>query len=631
MTRLCFLTPASGNRFMTELLEVVAGAVSREGVEATVVEDSYTPWDPETVWVVIPHEFFDQAPRAGTPTERHLQRTIGLCVEHPGTTWFERTCLHACRLGALVDIRRDTVRALRVRGLSAEHLPLGYAPEWDRWGGDESTERPLDVLYMGSAEPRRERILSGYAPTLWTRSTRLLLPSTAPKPEAQPDYVVGAAKHQLMCTARTLLNIHRRGAEGLEWPRVLEAIANGCVVVSEHVADSSPLEPGEHFLSGRAENLARLADGLLEDPVRLARIRRTAYDFVRGDLTMATAAQRLIGLAESLTAQRMSRRSRPQEPMPDPPLLQEALAPGFPPTEMAYVRAALKRIVVELADVRRQLARPAGDTVIDVARTSGIARAAPRVSVGISVFNYEREVIAALDSVVSSDFTDFEVVVVDDHSSDGSLAAVTGYAAKHDSFPIRVLAHETNRGTGAARNTMIQYARGDLVFILDADNCMFPSTLGKLVAALDDDPEAAFAYGMLAVYEGSRAVQLISHRPWDPRRLATGNDIDAMALIRRTVLADLGYSEDPRLAGLEDYDLWCRIAERGGYGVLVPEIVGRYRRSQHSMLSFTLIDTSAAASLMRARAPRVWGDTDGLDPLPTHGGETRLVAAPCRV
>ena len=297
---------------------------------------------------------------------------------------------------------------------------------------------------------------------------------------------------------------------------------------------------------------------------------------------------------------------------------------------MTYVRAALKRIAVELGDVRRQLAQPSEPATREVARTNAITGVLPRVSVGISVCNYEREVIEALDSVVSSDFTDFEIVVVDDKSSDGSLAAVTSYAADHDPFPIRVLAHGTNRGAGAVRNTITEHARGEFVFILDADNRMFPPTLGKVVAALDNDPQAAFAYGVLASYEGNTPVGLISHRPWDPESLATENYIDAMALIRRDVLSDLAYTEDPRLVGLEDYDLWCRIAEAGGYGVLVPEIVGRYRRSQHSMLSLTLIDGSVARSLIRARAPRVWGDAEGVEPLPIAAYEARLVAAPFR-
>ena len=58
-----------------------------------------------------------------------------------------------------------------------------------------------------------------------------------------------------------------------------------------------------------------------------------------------------------------------------------------------------------------------------------------------------------------------------------------------------------------------------------------------------------------------------------------------MALLRRDQLLDLGgYADDLRLYGWEDYELWCRAAERGLRGVLVPEILMRYRRADHSML-----------------------------------------------
>ena len=64
-----------------------------------------------------------------------------------------------------------------------------------------------------------------------------------------------------------------------------------------------------------------------------------------------------------------------------------------------------------------------------------------------------------------------------------------------------------------------------------------------------------------------------------------GNQIDAMALWRAKALRDLGgYTTDLRLHGWEDYDLFCRVAERGEEGHFVPEILGRYRVRKHSML-----------------------------------------------
>jgi len=83
------------------------------------------------------------------------------------------------------------------------------------------------------------------------------------------------------------------------------------------------------------------------------------------------------------------------------------------------------------------------------------------------------------------------------------------------------------------------------------------------------------------------------------------NYVDAMALVRTRVLRELGgYATDPRLHGWEDYDLWCGIANRGGRGVSVPEIVGRYRVAQHGMLrSMTQISNADAFSILAERHP----------------------------
>jgi len=72
---------------------------------------------------------------------------------------------------------------------------------------------------------------------------------------------------------------------------------------------------------------------------------------------------------------------------------------------------------------------------------------------------------------------------------------------------------------------------------------------------------------------------------------------------RRELIAIGGYTEDPRLHGWEDYDLWCRVAANGGSGVHVPEILLRYLRAEHSMISLTDIDTSEARRVLRESYP----------------------------
>jgi glycosyltransferase involved in cell wall biosynthesis len=223
----------------------------------------------------------------------------------------------------------------------------------------------------------------------------------------------------------------------------------------------------------------------------------------------------------------------------------------------------------------------------------------------IPLFNHAEEVRSALASVAVSEYGALEVVVLDDASTDRSQETVLDFLGEHAHLPGLLIEHVVNRGLGRTRNDLVESARGEFVFMLDADNEIYPTALGRLAAALDDDPEALFAYPMLEEHVDGEPDTLRSFLPWEPGRLAESNYIDAMSLLRRRELLELGgYTEDTRLHGWEDYDLWCRTAQRGLRGVLVPEILARYRRAEHSMLySITNIDISEAESLLRAKYP----------------------------
>jgi hypothetical protein len=147
--------------------------------------------------------------------------------------------------------------------------------------------------------------------------------------------------------------------------------------------------------------------------------------------------------------------------------------------------------------------------------------------------------------------------------------------------------------------------------MLDADNMVYRHGLGRLVDTLDADPGAAFAYGMLGMFSDTGPVGLRSFYPWRPERLRTGNYIDAMALWRLDALRQLGgYATDKRLHGWEDYDLWCRAADVGERGGFVPEVVARYRATQHSMLSVTNLSAQTAVSVLIERSPRLFAGVE---------------------
>ena len=647
---LCFVGASRGNHFMNELLGAVAHSVRAEGVEASLVLDAVPPADESTVYVLIPHEYFVCAPAAGHPTGEQLARTISFCVEQPGTPWFDVSCRHAARTAAVVDIQRSSLRVLRRRGLSAEHFRLGYCDLWDRWGRDEDVERPIDVLHMGSANERRHRLLASYAQTLWPREARLLVPPEAPKTQPRDDYLMEDEKWRCLRSAKTILNLHRQTTAYFEWARVLEAIANGCVVVSEHSADSPPLVAGEHYISGGADNLALLASGLLADVDRLRKIRLDAYDFVRSELSMQPSAQRLIALAEEvrraatrrsarrrLTPRRKpgdvagatSRDMRAQVPatnlmgrigarlralaLRDPWVRSMVRSQTLASERATKQIAAIKRLALADVDMKRTLRAHQlvvrgenPDALRTIARTPAYERATVRVSVITPVYNHAVEVERALQSVLCADYSDVEVVLLDDASSDDSAGSVVRFFESKPFLPGILLQNSVNRGPSATRNALVDQARGEFVFALDADNEIFPPALSRLVSALERDPQAAFAYSMLEERREGAPAGLRSALPWEPDRLRRDNYIDTMALLRRRELLELGgYEEDLRLQGWEDYDLWCRFAEQGLRGAFVPQILGCYHRSQYSTITLTDIDDSEMRWLLRKRYPRL--------------------------
>jgi hypothetical protein len=279
--------------------------------------------------------------------------------------------------------------------------------------------------------------------------------------------------------------------------------------------------------------------------------------------------------------------------------------------ELSVVRAAMKDLRLELLTLRRELRQlrvevadgPVAPVAVEC-RSSAYDEAAPRVSVLTALYNHAEFIAGALASVADGTYREVELVVVDDGSTDESLEVARSWIEAHPGAPATLLRHPVNRGLPHARNAALAQARGEFCFVLDADNELYPRCLERLVARLDGDPGAAFTYPMLERFTPDGPMGLLNYFAWQPSRLRVGNYIDAMALIRTGVLRELGgYTTDSRLYGWEDYDLWCRMAERGLYGLIERQVLARYRVAQHSMLSLTNLSTTIAFSLLAERCP----------------------------
>ena len=105
-----------------------------------------------------------------------------------------------------------------------------------------------------------------------------------------------------------------------------------------------------------------------------------------------------------------------------------------------------------------------------------------KISVIIPVYRVEHTLRRCVDSILRQDFTDWEMILVDDGSDDASPQICDEYAAKDPR--IRTV-HQPNRGLGAARNKGMDIARGELIMFMDSDDYMGAGTLGALATYMD--------------------------------------------------------------------------------------------------------------------------------------------------
>ncbi|HEV7162108.1 MAG TPA: glycosyltransferase, partial [Solirubrobacteraceae bacterium] len=334
--------------------------------------------------------------------------------------------------------------------------------------------------------------------------------------------------------------------------------------------------PGEHFVVKTVDRIAPAMNRLLAEPEQLRLMRERAYDFVRERLPMEPAGKRLAELAAELPRQPPGRRASPspalaaQPPTPPPPARSPS-SQSAPPVEVAVSPWLLRSLYARLRGGAR------GERVRILRQSSAYAQATPRVSVILAgIEDRQQESIRALESAAGSQYDAFELLVLGEASNGRSAAAVSGFLDDHPTLPALLLQQPVDHGLGRSLNLLAQRARGEYLFVLDAMGEIYPSTLGRLLTALAADPDATFAYPMVAAFEGDRPVELLGSLPWEPERLERGNWIDAMALLRRAPLLELGgYPTDPSLAGRESFELWRRCAAAGGHGVHVAQVLAR--------------------------------------------------------
>lgn len=202
----------------------------------------------------------------------------------------------------------------------------------------------------------------------------------------------------------------------------------------------------------------------------------------------------------------------------------------------------------------------------------------PRVTIVIPNHNYAQYVREAVLSALGQTYRRFEVIVIDDGSTDDSLEVMSAFAADHPR--VRIF-EQQNRGLAATRNAAIELSRSEYILPLDSDDLIHPLFLERTVPVLDADPDLGFVYTQM-VWFGD-VDELRPHWEYDFDLLKSGNFVNVSSVFRKQAWRDAGgYHE--KMQGYEDWDLWIGMAEAGWVGRLLREPLFFYRRHGRSMV-----------------------------------------------
>ena len=194
----------------------------------------------------------------------------------------------------------------------------------------------------------------------------------------------------------------------------------------------------------------------------------------------------------------------------------------------------------------------------------------------IPVYNGEKHVREALESVFAQTFHDYEIICVDDGSTDRSHEIVKSYGEKV------VYCRQENGGPSSARNKAIDISRGEYIAFLDQDDLWYPDKLEQQVGFLRRNPDVAMVHSNINISLDDVVVHNgleIGKRQYSDsvfEELCMGNFINSITVVvRRTILDRTGcFDESFRLA--QDYDLWLRVAAEHKIA-FQDEILGEYR------------------------------------------------------
>jgi glycosyltransferase involved in cell wall biosynthesis/GT2 family glycosyltransferase len=286
--------------------------------------------------------------------------------------------------------------------------------------------------------------------------------------------------------------------------------------------------------------------------------------------------------------------------------------------EPAGIVRQMEAVIRETGEARAQVGGAATRPTSEQTEHAAL-EGPPLVSIIIPHYNLGAYLPETIASARAQTFTDCEIIVVDDGSTDEASLKVVAEVEAGKHGPVRVV-RKRNGGLSSARNAGTGAARGRWVVPLDADDVLDPMFVEKMLTAARLNPGIAYATSLVSFFtEEQRDLQ----SGWVP--LGIDRDILAYwncagsctALIERAAILEIG-GYDEWLTSFEDWDLYCRLAARGQRGAIVPEFLIGYRIRTASMLR-----TEGTTNRARIRA-YLYGKNAGLSENPDRTQRLQL-------
>lgn len=202
----------------------------------------------------------------------------------------------------------------------------------------------------------------------------------------------------------------------------------------------------------------------------------------------------------------------------------------------------------------------------------------PKVSVIMGAYNCESTIGDSIKSIISQTYTNWELIVCDDCSTDNTYQVVKEFCDKYPN-KIILLKNESNQKLATSLNNCLKVARGEYIARMDADDESFPERFDKQVAFLDNHPEYQVVSCKSVVYDENGEREIIGEvgEPGKICMLRNVPFVHPTIMMRRSAYDSIGgYTVLPRTSRGQDIDLWFKFFSKGYRGYILPDVLYKY-------------------------------------------------------